>query len=755
MRCRNCGKELQGEVVLFCPSCGKRLSEDSGAKRESLSLGKYCNQCGQELPEGTAVFCPHCGAKLPWVNEPDKTGFVQPTVSKASSQQPVPSKGPRREKQVLGILIGIAGVLLVACICTFFLFFLPKQKLTRQIALGNKYLEELRYDDAVLAFQEAVKISPQSVAGYWGLGIAYQGQANEAMTVDWQRSQLERSAEAYQKVIDLQPDRAEAYYSIVDVYFAQSDTYREEAPDKAAEYLETAEQRLREMPIEISNSEATSKKKEEVAKRKEQISNPKQMFPLTVRVSSSRDNSKKEYSFRYVAEEQTLYIKTDSEGYVDSDEVLFSTVGDRFNDAEQNLLSLDGEFLLMQHPFTKGDLLKTIWIQSADNEEKYTIEKRSNEYFIFTKSIDASTGIEIKQPQNNEYWYDNNGFCVKESLSDGLAERNYTVDELGHVLNAKAIYEGDGDFEYVIERDENGRIQEIMHQEAEYEYEYRYQYRYDNEGRVSEITVYYVDNQSTQELRAENSFSYDEEGRLLSFHNNNYYQNIEYTIDISYEEKPWWENEETLGNTTEVSGSFAMWNTYRTLVDTWLKAYEQFSAGDNVEAYRTSGNFDPYNLGMEGLLAGGDRDDVQFALEDLNRDGQAELIILENAEIIDVFCWLEGDAWYNITPGGLVMTLYGNGVIGTIWGHGSHDYVYFQYDGGTEMKEVNYFSFDYDDAYGERVLHDSDYNVISEEVKTAYEDSLGKSNCIKYPVTQENLDNLQRGQIGLLVGGFV
>ena len=198
-----------------------------------------------------------------------------------------------------------------------------------------------------------------------------------------------------------------------------------------------------------------------------------------------------------------------------------------------------------------------------------------------------------------------------------------------------------------------------------------------------------------------------------------------------------------------------MWNTYRTLVDTWLKAYEQFSAGDNVEAYRTSGNFDPYNLGMEGLLAGGDRDDVQFALEDLNRDGQAELIILENAEIIDVFCWLEGDAWYNITPGGLVMTLYGNGVIGTIWGHGSHDYVYFQYDGGTEMKEVNYFSFDYDDAYGERVLHDSDYNVISEEVKTAYEDSLGKSNCIKYPVTQENLDNLQRGQIGLLVGGFV
>ena len=165
MRCRNCGKELQGEVVLFCPSCGKRLSEDSGAKRESLSLGKYCNQCGQELPEGTAVFCPHCGAKLPWVNEPDKTGFVQPTVSKASSQQPVPSKGPRREKQVLGILIGIAGVLLVACICTFFLFFLPKQKLTRQIALGNKYLEELRYDDAVLAFQEAVKISPQSVAG--------------------------------------------------------------------------------------------------------------------------------------------------------------------------------------------------------------------------------------------------------------------------------------------------------------------------------------------------------------------------------------------------------------------------------------------------------------------------------------------------------------------------------------------------------------------------------------------------------------
>ena len=48
-----------------------------------------------------------------------------------------------------------------------------------------------------------------------------------------------------------------------------------------------------------------------------------------------------------------------------------------------------------------------------------------------------------------------------------------------------------------------------------------------------------------------------------------------------------------------------------------------------------------------------------------------------------------------------------------------------------------------------------DCNVISEEVKTAYEDSLGKSNCIKYPVTQENLDNLQRGQIGLLVGGFV
>ena len=50
---------------------------------------------------------------------------------------------------------------------------LPAQRVRNQVALGQKYLSELQYDKAILAFSRAAEIDEKNVEARMGLGDAY------------------------------------------------------------------------------------------------------------------------------------------------------------------------------------------------------------------------------------------------------------------------------------------------------------------------------------------------------------------------------------------------------------------------------------------------------------------------------------------------------------------------------------------------------------------------------------------------------
>ncbi len=95
MFCRNCGKELAGEVEL-CPECNAN----------PLSGTKFCNHCGAETKPG-AEFCVKCGAKLGRVNgeeiseEPqiEAVGEVSDKAEPKTDVEEVPEK-PEAEVDV-------------------------------------------------------------------------------------------------------------------------------------------------------------------------------------------------------------------------------------------------------------------------------------------------------------------------------------------------------------------------------------------------------------------------------------------------------------------------------------------------------------------------------------------------------------------------------------------------------------------------------------------------------------------------------
>jgi len=65
-------------------------------------------------------------------------------------------------------------VIIVIGIIGFYIYnSIPSIKLRKQLDLGQKYLEEQNYDEAIIAFESAIKIEPMSVDAYLGLVDAY------------------------------------------------------------------------------------------------------------------------------------------------------------------------------------------------------------------------------------------------------------------------------------------------------------------------------------------------------------------------------------------------------------------------------------------------------------------------------------------------------------------------------------------------------------------------------------------------------
>ena len=91
---------------------------------------------------------------------------------------PVESKNDLPEKKSNnGIMIGIilALVIVLAVGIGLGIYNSPENRISRQLDLGQKYLEEQNYEQAVVAFNEVLEIDPMCVEAYVGLAEAHVG----------------------------------------------------------------------------------------------------------------------------------------------------------------------------------------------------------------------------------------------------------------------------------------------------------------------------------------------------------------------------------------------------------------------------------------------------------------------------------------------------------------------------------------------------------------------------------------------------
>ena len=90
----------------------------------------------------------------------------------------------KKRKWLIPVIIGGVTAVMFAIIAAVVVVVVlaatgPKGKYQKQLDLGEKYLAEMDYERALLAYEEAVKINPKAEAAYFGLAKVYEIMADE------------------------------------------------------------------------------------------------------------------------------------------------------------------------------------------------------------------------------------------------------------------------------------------------------------------------------------------------------------------------------------------------------------------------------------------------------------------------------------------------------------------------------------------------------------------------------------------------
>lgn len=89
----------------------------------------------------------------------------------------------KKKNWIIPVVIG--GVLLfltlIASVVLITVFAVPKAGLKKHLNLGDKYLTDMDYENAILAYKDAIEIDPKCEEAYIGLADAYEAAIDEAL----------------------------------------------------------------------------------------------------------------------------------------------------------------------------------------------------------------------------------------------------------------------------------------------------------------------------------------------------------------------------------------------------------------------------------------------------------------------------------------------------------------------------------------------------------------------------------------------
>jgi len=198
-------------------------------------------------------------------------------MTETDGQADVISRKKPRKKMLLFACIGAMLILLAAIVIALNVFGDSGKKLQEQLDLGAKYLEEMDYEQALVAFQAALAIEPKNADAYLGIvevyirtgdieaALKYAKEGYEATGDERLRDKLgtimkeqldlgtkyleemnyEQALVAFRAALSIEPKNVDTYLGIVEVYIRMNDF--ETALKYAREgYEATGDERLKE-----------------------------------------------------------------------------------------------------------------------------------------------------------------------------------------------------------------------------------------------------------------------------------------------------------------------------------------------------------------------------------------------------------------------------------------------------------------------------------------------------------------------------
>ncbi|WP_031548714.1 tetratricopeptide repeat protein [Oribacterium sp. FC2011] len=155
---------------MFCPNCGNEISDEA----------RFCAKCGAKMPDTEPV--PNY-AQVPQEDNPSQEFAAEPG---SANDMPHADLGPANIRPVHGknrlpLIIGLAAVFLAAAVIGSAMLIWqssPGESIKKQLVLGEKYLLEENYEQAILAFEKAIEIDPKNPEPYLKLAEIYTRQDN-------------------------------------------------------------------------------------------------------------------------------------------------------------------------------------------------------------------------------------------------------------------------------------------------------------------------------------------------------------------------------------------------------------------------------------------------------------------------------------------------------------------------------------------------------------------------------------------------
>ncbi len=365
---------------------------------------------------------------------------------------------------------------------------------TELLDLGEKYLLDLDYEQAIVYFNQVIEVEPRNSRAYMGAAEAYVGLGDTESAINLLKTALgvfaddeEVTIELLEMLIEIDPSTAEWYITLAQIYIDNGDTA------KAAEILQQG----------LSNA-----------------SNTTEIEALLNQLSPDLSELK-----------PTSYYYYDEDGNItNSQEFEYYSNG---NMAKSTFVSEYGVTTINEFDSNGNNVKSTSYSADGDSGpiQEYEYDDNGNVvtqtyshdglvWAIYEYEYDTSGNLVRQINKNASYTY-SGGIYSDAEWHTGYIYYEYEYDSDGNITKEVARYEyGDGAAHYVF-HDDTGETHEYGTKTTEYEY--------DEDGNVTKTTTTnsstdgtvvvstYENNNSSSGTASTPTVEYDAYGKVISY----------------------------------------------------------------------------------------------------------------------------------------------------------------------------------------------------------------------------------------------